>query len=427
MTTNIQRYNLEPGYSGECQVCQSTDLQPVIDLGYSAPCDSLLRREDLRKPETAYPLSLFRCRACGLPQIDYVVEPEVLFHKNYPYRSGITESLRKFLHSLSDRMVPALGLKKGDLIIDIGSNDGTLLEGFKNHEMRVLGVEPTDIAHIAREAGVETIQKFFTLRVAEEINEAHGEASLVAAANVFAHINHVGDLMAGVKRVLKDGGYFVTESHYMLDILKTLQYDSIYHEHLRFYLMKPLIELFDSFGFTVVDVERIPNYGGSIRVTAQLGNGHEVASSVGELIAEEEAYNCYSDATYDEFAKNIRRSRSEIRSTLVKIQEEGKTVAGVGCPGRCVTLLTYAGITNDLLPYIAEQSTSLKLGLFTPMTHLPVIDEEILFRDPPDYVLILSWHYADAIMRNLKKKGLRSDVIVPLPEVRIVRHEDIPN
>ncbi len=412
--------NIPLGYIDFCQVCGSRDLQQVIDMGFSAPCDSLLTKEQLKKSERSYPLNMVRCRECGLVQIDYVVDPKELFYPEYPYRSGITETLRNNLHGLSVRMVEKVGLPKNSLVVDIGSNDGTILEGFKKQGMRVLGVEPTNIADIANASGIETVKEFFSEKLARTLVARYGRASLATAANVFAHVRDLNGLMKGVTELLEDDGLFITESHYQLDILKTLQYDSIYHEHLRFYLLKPLVRLFKDHGFTLVDVERIPNYGGSIRVYARKGLNHPVAESVKALIAQEEEMAAYEDSTYAEFARRTQASRAKLRSLLVRLHDEGKRVVGIGCPGRSATLLTYCGVSPDLLPYIAEQSTSLKLGLFTPGTHIPVVDEERMMKEQPDYALILSWHYAKPIIKTLRSKGLKSKIIVPLPDVEIV-------
>ena len=412
--------DLEPGWLTRCQICAAEDLQQVVDMGFSAPCDSLLTPRQLHSGERNYPLNLVRCRSCGLVQIDYVVDPKELFYPDYPYRSGITETLRRNLHGIAAHLAKRVRLETGSLVVDIGSNDGSILQGFKSSGMRVLGVEPTKIAAIAEAAGVPTINAFFDRHVAEQIVSRHGRAKVVTAANVFAHVNRLSTLLHGISDLLDEDGYFVSESHYMLAILETLQYDSIYHEHLRYYLIKPLQRLFELYGFTLVDVERIPNYGGSIRVYARKGTGHAVAPGVQKLIEAEEHSGAYGDATYERFAERIRESRSKLRSLMVKLRDAGQSVIGVGCPGRAVTLLAYSGITPDLMPYIAEQSTSLKLGLYTPTTHIPIQDEAIMLREQPNYALILSWHYAEPIIRSLRQKGLRSKIVVPLPELRVL-------
>ncbi len=206
----------------------------------------------------------------------------------------------------------------------------------------------------------------------------------------------------------------------MLDILDTLQYDSIYHEHLRFYLVKPLQILFEKYGFKLIDIERIPNYGGSIRVYAQKGLNSKVKYSVEELKKIEVEKLAYESETYVKFANRIEASRKEIRSLIVKLKDEGNKIVGIGCPGRSATLLKYCGLTPDLITYIAEQSTSLKLGMYTPDTHIPIVEDDIMLEEQPEYAIILSWHYAEPIIKKLRSKGLKSKIIIPLPEVRIV-------
>lgn len=409
------------GYIDFCQICGGRDLQQVINMGFFAPCDSLLTEEMLKQPEKTYPLNLVRCRDCGLVQIDYAVDAKELFYPDYPYRSGITETLRKNLHGIAAHLADKIQLAKNSFVVDIGSNDGSILEGFKSSGMRVLGVEPTNISDIANAKGIETLKRFFSFETTHQIIHKYGKASVVTAANVFAHVSDLSGLTKGVHYLLDDDGMFITESHYQLDILDTLQYDSIYHEHLRYYLLKPLVRFFNEYGFTLVDVERIPNYGGSIRVYAKKGSNHKVSDSVARLIELEEKSGAYNDSTYEEFASRVQLSRGKIRSAIVNFVNEGKSIAGVGCPGRCATLMSYCGITPDLLPYIAEQSSSLKLGMYTPGTHILVVDEVGMFKKQPDYALILSWHYAEPIIRNLRAKGLKSTVIVPLPDIRFVK------
>lgn len=412
-------HDLPLGSLRRCQICGSEELEPVLDLGHQPPCDSLLTPAQLREAESTYPLRLVVCTRCWLAQIDYVVAPEVLFHPDYPYRSGITPSLRRNLHATAETVIDRLALPPNSLVVDIGSNDGTLLCGFKERGMRVLGVEATNVAQIAIDDGIETVQAFFSEAIAHELRETNGPARAITATNMFAHVQKLGDLMRGVSIMLEDGGALVTESHYLLDLLRDVQYDSIYHEHLKFYSLRPLIHLFQAYGFTLSDVDRIPNYGGSIRVYAVKGVA-AVSSSVHELLAEEEQAGLYELGTYFEFADAVRASKSALRGLLADVGRGGHTVPGIGCPGRASTLLNSCGIDPDMMPYIAEQSASLKLGLALPGMHIPVVDEERLFLEQPAYALMLSWHYAQPIIATLRDRGLKSAIIVPLPQLRVL-------
>ncbi|WP_150288008.1 class I SAM-dependent methyltransferase [Rhabdaerophilum calidifontis] len=412
-------HDLSVGTLTCCQVCNSTRLQPVIDLGHQPPCDSLLWPHQRNEPETSYPLRLFFCEDCSLVQIDHVVAPEVLFFPDYPYRSGITATLVEKLSRTAQSTLGRFQVEPGSLVIDIGSNDGTVLSAFKQRGMRVLGVEATNIAQIANQSGIETLQAFFDETVAARIVRDYGHASVMTATNVFAHVAGLGTIMRGVSALLEDGGVFVTESHYILDLIETLQYDSIYHEHLRYYSLKSIIRLFEQYDFTVADVERIDNYGGSIRVFAVKGRGRPVSDAVRDLLATEREAGLYEGAVYQAFAERVRRSRRDLLAKVLEIRAAGHTLCGIGCPGRSSTLLNYVGIDPDLMPYIAEQSSSLKLGLFLPGMHIPIVDEERMFREQPDYALMLSWHYARPIIAKLRQRGLRSKIILPLPEVTI--------
>ena len=411
--------NVQVGHVQSCQLCAG-DLELILDLGFHAPCDSLSTREQLDEMERTYPLRFVRCRECGLAQIDHVVAPAELFYADYPYRSGITETLKKNLMGIAQVLVKNLGLAKGSFVIDLGSNDGTTLQGFKKEGMRVLGVEPTNIAQIAIANGVPTIQKFFSEATAAEITETHGKATVVTANNVFAHIPNLEDLIRGVEALLVEDGIFLTESHYLPELLKSAQYDSIYHEHLKYYSARTLCRLFDNYDFTVVDAERISNYGGSIRLYARKGRGHRLADRLRTLLADEDRFMTDEAGVYRRFVEKVHRSKWDLLALLLDIRKQGKRVVGIGCPGRCSTLLNYCGIGPGLLRYIAEQPDCLKVGMFLPGRHIPIVDEKIMLEESPDYAVMLSWHYFRPIVDKLRQKGLTSKIILPLPEVRIL-------
>lgn len=418
--SNIPAHDLEHDLIHGCQICGHEELEPILDLGHQPPCDSLLTRAQLDKAESYYPLRFFRCPSCSLAQIDYAVPPEILFYAEYPYRSGITPTLAENLRSTGFKAIERFSLTSEDLAIDIGSNDGTLLSSFRDKGLRVLGVEPTNISQIAIANGIPTMQSFFSEDVARKIVAEHGNASVVTAANMFAHVAGLGSLIRGVEHLLKDGGIFISESHYLTDLLETVQYDSIYHEHLKYYSLRSLIQLFSYYNFTVIDAERIENYGGSIRVYAAKGKNLPVSQTVADILADEERRGVYTAKPFHEFAEKVRKSKSDLQALIVNAKSEGKTIVGVGCPGRSSTLLNYCGVDTDWMSYIAEQSTSLKLGLYLPGTHIPIIDEKAMFENQPDYALILSWHYWKPIVKKLREKGLKSKIVIPLPNVHIL-------
>ena len=405
-----------------CHVCNSKKLSCVVKIGSTGLCDSLLTKKQLSKhSEKSYPLNLYRCKKCHLLQLDYIVNNKKVFHKKYPYKSGITKRLKELLFANSEYLFKNFKFSQKPLAIDIGSNDGTLLEGYRKKNFSVLGIEPTNIANLANQRGIKTIKRFFDLKTAKIIKNKFKKAEVITGTNIFAHVNKLNSFVKGVKMLLDEKkGLFVTESHYAVDIVDDLQYDSIYHEHLRFYLLNPLKVLMENYGFKVIDAVRIPNYAGSIRVIATLNHKIKSKPSVNKILNMEKKRGFYSEKKYKKFAKDIFKSRNQIIKLLKKLKNKSKSIVGIGCPGRSITLLAFCKINDKIFDYIAEQKSSLKLNLYTPNTHLKIIDEKNFFRQQPDYAFLLSWHYQKSIMKNLRKKGFKGKFIIPLPYPRIV-------
>ena len=417
-----EHHMIKNGPIDKCQICNSSKLNLILDLGHKPLCDSLLAKEMLNQPETTYPLRMFWCEECSLAQLDYCVDGSVVFHPDYPYRTGVTKELVEYLNGMSSSLISKYNLKHDDLVVDLGSNDGTLLMGFKEHGIKVLGVEPTNIAKLANQNGIETVQEFFTMDIANEIKNKYSEASIVVATNMFAHMASIGEVVSGIETILKDDGVFVFENHYLLDVIQGGQFDTIYHEHLRTYSLKSLIKLFSYYDFTITDVERGSRYGGNIRVHVTKGKNRPVSENVTALLNLEENSDLYKLETYRKFAERVKKAKKDFMNFLLKIKDDGKTIVANSCPGRSVTLLNYYGVDADLIPYIAEQPTSLKLGMFLPGKLIPVVNNEILIKEQPDYVILLAWHYAEPIMEQLKARGLKSNFIIPLPDLKIVKN-----
>jgi len=417
-----EHHMVKNGHIDKCQVCNSSKLNLILDLGHQPLCDSLLTEEMLYQPETTYPLRMFWCEECSLAQIDYCVDGSVVYHPDYPYRTGVTKELVGYLNGISRSLISKYNLQHGDLVVDLGSNDGTLLTGFKEQGVKVLGVEPTNIAKIANQNRIETIQKFFTVDVANEIKNKYGEASLILSTNMFAHMATIGEVVSGIETLLKDDGVFVLENHYLMDVIQGGQFDTIYHEHLRTYSLKSLVKLFSYYNFTITDVERGSRYGGNIRVHVTKGKNRPVSENVAALLNLEESRGLYKLETYREFADRVKKAKKDFMNFMFKIKKEGKTIVANSCPGRCVTLLNYYGVDADLIPYIAEQPTSLKLGMFLPGKVIPIVNNEILVKEQPDYVILLAWHYAEPIIEQLKARGLKSNFVIPLPDLKVVKN-----
>jgi len=411
-------FDAPPGFLDTCQISGSNELDLVLDLGAQPLCDSLLTREQLNEPETFYPLRLNFCNYSGLAQLDYVVDGSIVYFPEYPYRSGITKELEIYQRAFAAGIQHKLGLEKSSLCVDIGSNDGTLLTGFKRLGMRTLGIEPTNIARIAeKENKIETIQEFFDERLARNIVIDYGNAKVVTMTNVFAHMAQLGETMRGICRLLGEDGVFISESHYLMDIIDKTQFDSIYHEHIRTYTLKSLVFLCGCFDLEVFDVERAERYGGNIRVYIARKGNRTVTNRVGELLSLEIEKGLFQTQTYANFRSRVFKARDDLMSFAYQAQRIGAGFVGNSCPGRCVPLLNFFGMTPDLMPYLAEQPTSLKLGKYLPGRHIPIVNNKRLLEDQPDYVVLLAWHYAQPIAEQLRARGLKSKFIIPLPEV----------
>lgn len=409
-------HNIPSGHITCCQVCGSKDLELVLDLGHQPLCDTLLSPEDLHNPETFFPLRQFWCRNCTLSQLDYVVPGDVVYHMDYPYRTGVTRELASYQDEMAASIIADLSILSDSLIVDIGCNDGTLLSGFQRRGMRVAGVEPTGIARYALESGIDTIQSPFDSVVATQIVESHGPAQVVTATNVFAHMASLGDVLAGLEILVADDGFFVLENHYLPPVMERLQFDTIYHEHLRTYSLRSLVTLFDYYDFKVVDAQQVSRYGGNIRVTVAKGKKIIQSPRVTQILAEENATLTKSEY-YERFRLKSILLKNDLISLALDCLRKGAPLVGYSCPGRCSTLLNFAGIGPDLMPYLAEQPASLKLGKFLPGKHIPIVNNQRLIDEQPRHVLLLAWHYAQPIAEQLRERGLKSQLFVPMPEV----------
>ena len=414
-------HDVQPGKLDRCQITGSSDLFQVLDLGHQPPCDSLLTSDMLNEPEKTYPLRLMICPESGLAQLDYVIDGREIYYPNYPYRSGISWPLAVYQRAFADRIVERFGISAGALCVDIGSNDGTLLTGFARHGCRTLGVEPTNIAQIARsENGIETIQEFFTESLARDIVRDYGHAQVITMTNVFAHMAPLGEVMRGLVELLDHKGVFITESHYLLDVLEKNQFDTIYHEHIRTYSLKSLVTLFNYYGMEVFDVERGERYGGNIRAYVARKGIYPVAPAVGELLNREESVGLHTPAVWEKFRARVHENRDKFMEFIFRAHREGKRLVGNSCPGRSATLLNFYGVTPDLMPYIGELPTSLKLGLFVPGKHIPVVNNRRIIEEQPDYLVLLAWHYTEPIVQRLRTEGVKSTLVTALPEFTIL-------
>lgn len=409
------------GELSHCMISGNEEIEEIINLGDQPLCDSLLTNLNVdKKKEKFYPLRLKANYDLGCSQLSFIVPGEEVYHADYPYRPGITNEIVQHHTTQASENIKKYNIDKNNLIVDIGSNDGTLLKQYKLKGVKVIGVEPTNIADIANNDGIETIKKPFNEVVADEIKLIHGQAKLITATNVFAHMSQLGQVLRGIKNLLSDDGVFILENHYMVDILKENQYDTIYHEHIRNYSLKSIIYLFSLINMKVIHAEVLQRYQGSIKVVVSKNNKAIVDETISKILKNEEEFGLYLPQVWKDFRIRVEKTKKDILEILNDIKKEGKTVVGNSCPGRCSTLLNYCGINKDLIPYIAEQSTSLKLNKFLPGMHIPIVDNKILSEEQPDYILLLAWHLKEPIIKYLRERGVKSSFITPLPEVEII-------
>ena len=403
-----------------CILCRSAAVEEFLDLGETALANQFLRADEINGREPKYPLRIGFCNACGHVQLTDSVPPGEMFD-NYLYISSASDTLKSHLWELSDLLVRHYGLGTQDLVIDIGCNDGTLLKGFQRHGVRPLGVDPAkNLAVFTDGTGIERCTRLFTAASAQDIVKQWGHASLVTATNTFPHIQNLGDFIEGLKTVLKPGGVFVIEVHYLLDIIEQVAFDTIYHEHVSYWALGPMKRLFEEHGMTVVDAERVPLHHGQLRVHVQRRGEGSVQARVGEILLAEKAAGLAKLSTYTQFAERAKKIKRDLHQTLRNFAERGKRVAGYGAPAKGNTLLGFLDIGPELLPYIVDKSP-LKQGLYTPGTHIPVVRPERLLVDQPDYVLLLAWNFVDEIVEQqaeYQKRG--GKFMVPVPEVRVL-------
>lgn len=370
--------------------------------------------------ERTYPLELIYCENCWCVQTRYIVDPRLLFEQaDYHHIAGIPLSFRRNAKGLADNVAKRLNLSRHDLVVDIGSNDGTLLSQFKEYTERILGVDPSVAAKIAIGKGVPTLNVYFDNDTAKRIAKEYGKAKVITAQNVLAHVARLHSLMQGIGTLLNDEGVFISESHYLLDMFEKLQYDFAYHEHLRYYSLTTLVYLFGIFEMDVFDVERISTHAGSIRVYACRKGAYPISSAVTNLMKEEMEAGLFTPATYRQFASRVRQQRVDLANLLKGLKSEGKRIVGLTYPFRGQTLMQFCDIGQNYLEYITDNTPS-KIGKYVPCSHVKIVDQEILFHDQPDYGLLMSWHLADEIIPKFREKGFRGKFIIPLPKPLIL-------
>ena len=401
-----------------CQVCDYAPLSPVLFLGYLPPVNQMRTIGQLPREQPAYPALVLSCPRCSLVQLGLIVDKEILFPPDYPYTSGTTKILRDNFAELYEESQTIVSMGPQDLAVDIGSNDGTLLSNFQRGGHRVHGIEPSQVGNLANQRGIPTSIGFFDRALAEQTRKQHGPAKIITATNVFAHIEHIHEIVESILLLMDETGVFISESHYLLALVETLQYDTIYHEHLRHYSLQSLQYLLQMHGLEVIHARRIPTHGGSIRVYAARRGAYPVRSSVSEMLKKEAGV--LDAAQLQRFKDRVVQSKLELYGLLRDIKRQGQRIYGIGAPSRASTLINYVGLDDGILDCVLEVPGSLKIGKYMPGTLIPVLEESRLYADQPQYALLLSWHIADELIPKLREKGYKGRYIRPLPTPTII-------
>lgn len=403
-----------------CIACGGGRIGDFLDLGTTALANKFLAPEDLSANEPQFPLVVGSCLDCGHVQLTYRVPPAEMFD-DYLYISSLSSTLVNHLRDLAKVIAEREKLGKDDLVVDIGCNDGTLLAGFKALGVRTLGVDPArNLQALAAKNGIESMVAYFGRSVAEEIVTAKGRASAMTATNVFPHIPDLSDVLAGADILLKPGGVFVLEAHYLGDLIERCAFDTVYHEHVSFWSLKSAITLFRRFGFEVVDIARLPIHHGQLRLFVRRKGEGKIAPTVAELLDWENRTGLTSFANLKAFAAKVQAIKTKLHSVLAQLKGKGLTVVGYGAPAKGSTLIAFLGLGAETIPWIADKSP-LKQGRFTPGAHIPIVSPARIETDKPDYMLLLAWNFAEEIMeeqRAFRARGGR--FILPVPDVEIV-------
>lgn len=405
-----------------CRLCESKQLQLVLPMKPSPIADAFIMPDQKAIEQPLIPLDLYQCQSCGHAQNVDVVNPEALF-RDYIFTTGSSNLLVKHFDQYATSVTDKLHLSPTGFVVEIGSNDGTLLKNFKKQGMQVLGIDPAlDIAKQATDQGIPTLSEFFSLELAKQILLEQGAAKLVVANNVYAHSDQLADITQGISHLLDHDGVFVFEVSYLLDIIDNFVFDTIYHEHLSYHSITPFVPFFNQYGLELFDVEKVITKGGSMRCFVQKLNGPRCKSPIlNQMVLEESRRKLHEPQIFEDYAQKIAERKGELHAYLSTALQSGKTIAGYGASTTVTTLMYHFELENKL-SYLIDDNTK-KHGLLSPGCHLEVKPSSVLYELKPDIVVILAWQYAAPILqkheRFVENQGI---FVIPLPELKIVGH-----
>jgi len=391
---------------------------PFLDLGSAPPSNAYLGASALQKPEQYFPLRLHVCKECWLVQTEDFLEADTLFIDSYAYFSSTSKVWLRHAEQYANDIVQRLGLNQDSLVIEVGSNDGYLLKKFSDKGIPSLGIEPTaSTAEAAKKLGLDVLGEFFGSDLGRKLANDGKSADLIVGNNVYAHVPDIMDFTVGLKNALKPGGTITLEFPHLARLLQDKQFDTVYHEHFSYLSLFTTIKIFRVAGLKILHVDKIPTHGGSLRVFGALRNDpRDISPSVSKILAEEASMDLQDMGPYRKFQQEVNRVKDDFLSFLIKIKKRGQTIAGYGAAAKGNTLLNYAGVKPDLLPFVCDAAPS-KQNTFLPGSRIPVLSPDALLEAKPDYVLILPWNIAEEIKNDLRSQGLKSTFVTAIPDI----------
>lgn len=404
-----------------CRICHSPKLIEFFSLGVMPPPNLFPKNHPRNlKRESFYPLDVCLCQNCGLVQLKHTVNPNIMF-KDYIYVTSGSKTMVNHFEGLAKDIMGRIKTSSEPLIVDIGSNDGTLLEQFLKYKVKALGVDPAkNLAKLAKSKGIETIASYFNQITSQKIKSKFGKAKVITATNVLAHVGNLHDFLEAVENLLDTDGIFVAEFPYLIDLLDKNAIDTIYHEHLSYFSIKPLLLLFGMHNLEIFDVERLNVHGGSIRLLVSHRQKTDKHNGVNKLLKLEESFGLNKPETYHNFAKKAYSKRQKLTNFLNSLKSKNCRIVGYGAAAKGNVLLNFTNIGKETIEYIVD-STPQKQGRLTPGTHIPIFPEAKLLEDMPDYTLILAWNFADEILKkNSQYRKQGGKFILTVPDIKIV-------